>query len=62
VQYVRPQNRPFQEAGAFMIFDSFFSREKPVVGKVPLLEEETPGQTVWLQLFVIVNVVEITPA
>ena len=61
MQYVRPQNRPFQEAGAFMIFDSFFSREKPVVEKAPL-EEETPGQTVWLQLFVIVNVVETIPA
>jgi hypothetical protein len=31
VQYVRPQNRPLQEAGAVKVLDSFFSREKPVV-------------------------------
>uniref|UniRef100_A0A6N2KGX4 Uncharacterized protein n=1 Tax=Salix viminalis TaxID=40686 RepID=A0A6N2KGX4_SALVM len=43
VQCVRPQNRPLQEAGAFKIVDSFFSREKPVVERP---DGETPGHTV----------------
>jgi hypothetical protein len=47
VQYVRPQNRPVQESGAVKVFDSFFSREKPVVERAAEPDcEEMPGQTV----------------
>lgn len=62
-QRVRPQKRPPQEVGAVMILDSPFWRAKPVGESrgTPALER-MPGHTVWPQLFIIVKVVEITPA
>lgn len=46
-QWVRPQNRPPQEAGAEMVLDSPAARTKPVMGsgETPALER-IPGQTV----------------
>ena len=61
-QWVRPQKRPPQEAGAVMVLDSPFWSAKPVVdiAGIPALDR-MPGHTVYSHLFIIVKVVEITP-
>jgi hypothetical protein len=46
-QYVRPHKRPPHEAGAVMVFDSPFWREKPVVERAGASAlDRMPGHTV----------------